>query len=140
MVVVPRAGRGLRFCGLAYGIMVFIWLSPEDSLVGLPVALGVLGMLLLLMRWLLNRWGGQSLPLLLSGALMGVGVGAGAAPAAAALMFFKNALHAHEFPDYPLPLLLSVVGRTPAWALIGLLIGVGLALSVLAARSVRGEN
>lgn len=139
MQVVPREGRWLRLCGLVYGLLVFLWLSPEDSLIWSPVALGVAGVLLLLRRWLLRGRGGR-MPLLLLAAGMGAAAGAGGIVVAAALMFFKNALHAHEVADYPLGLLLGLLARAPLWGLVGLLIGIGLVLYGMAARAGRGEG
>ncbi len=135
MQVVTPVGRWLRLCGLVYGLLVFLWLSPEDSLIAPPLMLGVVGVLLLLTRWLLRWRGGQRVALVPLAAGMGAAAGAGGVLAAVALMFFKNALHAHEFADYPLGLLLTLLARAPLWGLIGLLLGIGLALYGMATRA-----
>ncbi|MCB9457672.1 MAG: hypothetical protein H6671_16935 [Anaerolineaceae bacterium] len=127
----PALTLRLRLGAISYGLLVFLWLSPEDNHVW-PVA--VLGAGLALMVGglaVISRFGGRVIPrrwLLLSGALAGLVVGAGGAVAAAGLMLVKTALHSHIYPDYPLPLILAMLERAPAWGLAGLLVGGALAL------------
>jgi hypothetical protein len=134
MVSIPRPGRRVRLLTLIYGLMVLFWLSPEESQVW-PVALLGLGVSLVgVVVTLMNKLGGKTIPasyVLPGAALVGVMVGLGASIAAAFLMFFKNALHAHLNPDFPLPLMLAVLERAPVWGLAGLLAGLGLGLAWL---------
>jgi hypothetical protein len=116
---------------IAYGILVFVWFSPEDHQVW-PVALlgtGLVGLLLL--RFTLQRLGGQAIParqVLLIAPLLGLITGAGACLMTVGLMFFKNALHNHIFLDYPPLLMLAMLERIVPWGAAGGLAGVGLAL------------
>jgi len=41
-------------------------------------------------------------------------------------MFFKNALHAHAFWDYPPPMVVAMLTRAPSWTLAGGLAGLGI--------------
>ncbi len=65
---------------------------------------------------------------LLGGVLLSARVGVGSSLVCAGLMFFKNALHAHLFLDYPLLMLLAMLQRGPAWAAAGALLGLSTAL------------
>lgn len=61
---------------------------------------------------------------------LGTLTGAMSAPLTTVLMFLKNAFHAHVFPDYPLPILLAMLERLPAWTVAGALCGVAAALLI----------
>ena len=118
----------LRTTTLAYGLLLFVWLSPEDNGVW-PVALLGVGLALLSMVWLIRRQFGHSafpagyVPV--GAALLGGIVGIGAALSTAGFMFFKNALHAHAFWDYPPAMVVAMLTRAPSWALAGALVGIG---------------
>jgi hypothetical protein len=129
---IPPYPRRLTLITILYGMVTFVWLSPDDEgwfVIGLGVGLaclaaahGVHGVL---------RLSGQTLPawLWLPGwALLGGGVGAGSALATAALMLLKTGLHNHVYPDYPLLVILGILARAPAWGLAGALVGVAAAL------------
>lgn len=134
MLLIPSAGRWLRSLWLIYGILVFVWLGPEDSLIWRPVALGAAGVLLVALHAGAQWQGERLLPArcwIPSAAVAGALFGGGTALGAAVLMFFKNALHAHIFPDYPLALILAVLERAPAWSLAGLFGCMGMALAAL---------
>jgi hypothetical protein len=128
---IPKMDNRARWTAILYGLVIFIWLGFEDSS-ALPVALlgtGLAGLVVLLS--LIGRLGGRMIParlftpgLILTGGI----VGTGASLSAAMLMFFKNARHAHVFPDYPWPMIAAMLERAPAWALAGMLVGLALAL------------
>jgi hypothetical protein len=135
MIHIPPRGRRFRWWIIGYGLAVFIWSAPEVNSVWLVTLLGFAGSVLLVLRAAWGRLDGQAiaprtLPLLSSilGALMGLG----GSLATVSLMLLKNARHAHIFPDYPTGLLLATLERAPAWALGGLLLGLGAALLWLA--------
>jgi hypothetical protein len=134
MVSIPHPGRRVRLLMLTYGLIVLFWLSPEESQVW-PVALLGLGVSLLGVGvTLMNRMGGRTIPasyVAPGAALVGIIVGLGASIAVTFLMFFKNALHAHVYPDFPLPVMLAMLERAPVWGLAGLLAGLGLGLAWL---------
>lgn len=137
MLTIPIADRRTRLLTMAYGLILFLWLTPEDNRVW-PVALlgaGLAGVLLV--RWVLNTLGGKAVAArwIVPGALLlGILAGAGACVATVGLMFFKNALHAHVFVDFPAPLMLAMLERAPVWAAAGGLVGLGAALAWLALR------
>ena len=117
---------------MGYGLLVFLWLSPEESQVWLVTLLGLGVSTLSLSALVMNKLGGKSIPAhyVLPGAFItGVVVGLGASLATTSLMFFKTALHAHLFPDFPVLLMLAVLQHAPTWALAGGLAGLGLALA-----------
>ncbi len=128
--------RRLRPFAAAWGAAAFLWLGPESDAVWPPALLGLGLAALLALRWTADMtaaapWFAPA------AALLGGLIGLGTAPAAALLMLFKNALHAHLFPDYPPALILALLARVPAWALAGALAGLGLAF---AWRALREES
>jgi hypothetical protein len=116
---------------LPFGLLALLWLSLEDTAVW-PVSLLGLGLSALLNLFLaLDKLGGRAIPRIYApplAALLGILIGLGASIAAAGFMFFKNALHAHVFLDFPPGLMLAMLERAPAWALAGGLSGLGLSL------------
>jgi hypothetical protein len=137
MLRLPKPNRRLRLFIICYGLLLFVWFTPEDNHVWPATVLG-LGMMLLVVVWnVLSRLGGKIIAtqyVLLGAVVLGVLVGAGTSLATTGLMFFKNALHAHLFVDFPTPLLLAVLERAPAWGLAGGLVGLGAALAWLSLR------
>lgn len=124
--------RRLVLFTLAYGVAVFLWLTPEsDSVV--PVALLGLAGMALTAAHVAAPYRLRLLVLPVWGAL----IGAGGALATAGLMFLKTALHAHPYPDFSPLLMLAMIERAPAWGLAGALAGLGLAvlLPILRTRS-----
>jgi hypothetical protein len=125
--------RRLSLITALYVIGVFVWLSPDDPS-WLVIALGVSMALLIaahvtlrLGAWINRRalpraWG------VVGSVLLGALIGAGAVLTTAALMFFKNALHNHPFPDYPVVTILGILERWAAWGIIGALMGAAGAL------------
>ncbi|MCC6895367.1 MAG: hypothetical protein IT321_21275 [Anaerolineae bacterium] len=115
---------------LFYGLLLFIWLTPENDSVGVAVVLGG-ALAVLVVLWGVRSWAAErAVParyLPAAGVLAGAVSGVGSALAAGGLMFFKNALHAHAFWDYPPLLIAGVLERAPAWGMAGGLVGLGLA-------------
>jgi hypothetical protein len=137
MLQLPKPNRRIRLFIIGYCLVLFVWFTPEDHHVWPATVLG-LGMAALLVIWnVLSKLGGKIIPrqyVVLGAVILGVLVGAGTSVATAGLMFFKNALHAHLFVDYPTPLLLAVLERAPGWGLAGGLAGFGAALAWLSLR------
>lgn len=135
MIRFPRLARQFRRLAIIYGVMLFIWLSAEDVSVQ-PVTLlgwGLAFLILLLMTW--GKLDGLTLngrAILVFAVLMGSVAGLGASVATTALMFFKNAWHAHIFPDFPTGMLLATLERAPVWAAAGGFIGLSFGLGCLA--------
>jgi hypothetical protein len=127
----PTLTPAVRSGAVGYGLLVFLWLSPEDNHVW-PVALLGAGLAVVAGGvFAANRFGGRWIParwILPGAALAGLVAGAGGALAAAGLMLLKSGLHSHLFPDYPLPMILAMLERAPAWGLAGLLASAALAL------------
>jgi hypothetical protein len=134
----PRIPRWLSPLTLAYGVILFLWLTPEDS-IWLASALGAIGALIGGLhvlyrrpRWVQPLLRGLDDPrpraALIRAVLFGAGVGLSAAPMTALIMLVKTSLHSHLFPDYPLGVVLGVLSRAPAWAAAGALIGFACAL------------
>lgn len=110
-----------------YGLVLFLWLSPEDNAVWPVTLLGGVGALLLIYHLLL-RAQVALLHRLEVALVVGAVIGLATSLLTTALMFFKNALHAHVFLDYPPALMIAVLQRAPAWALVGAFIALGGAL------------
>lgn len=135
---IPAAGPRARLIALAYGGGLLLWLSLEEDSVAVAALLGLGLAALILGLSTADKLGGRRIAapaVPLAAALLGAAIGLGAAVAGAGLMFFKNALHAHVFPDYPPGLIGALLGRGPAWALAGALLGLGAGLAWLALRA-----
>ncbi len=140
---IPVAGRRTRLIAMGYGLALFLWMSVEDNAVW-PVTLHGLGLAALIVNLaLLDKMGGKFIPpryLPFAGALWGALIGLGASLAVTGLMFFKNAVHAHFFLDYPPELMLAILRRAPAWTIAGSLAGIGLALAWLSKLPKKNES
>lgn len=123
-MIPTRRPRWLSPLTLAYGIVVFLWLTPEENSVISVTLLGVGGALLAGLHL------AYRLRPVRHGALIGIGALAGASASliTALLMFLKTAVHAHLFPDYPPLLLIGILERLPTWTVAGGLLGGALAL------------
>jgi hypothetical protein len=143
MFRVPTPNRRMRLLVMGYGLLLFLWLTPEDQQV-LPVTLLGLGMAGLGMSLtVMKRLGGRMIAgrmFVLSAIIAGVVIGLGGSIAIAALMFFKNALHAHLYFDFPVPMMLAMLESSPAWGLAGGFVGLGAALAWLALRQETHES
>jgi hypothetical protein len=137
-MTIGRVGRRIRLIAMGYGLALFLWLSVEDNTVW-PVTLFGVGLsALMLILTFSDKLSGRQIPmrfLPLTAAAFGGLMGMGTAVATAALMFFKNAVHAHVFLDYPLGLMIAIVQRSFVWAAAGALMALGLVLAWLALRS-----
>jgi hypothetical protein len=111
--------RYLSLYTLIYGIVVFLWLSPDEQTWFVAI-LGWIGAVLITAR-IVIRFGLRLDPI-----LIGAVIGAGATVCTVLLMFLKTSLHAHVIPDYPLATMIGVAERLPAWALAGALFGAGV--------------
>jgi hypothetical protein len=129
MLQLPARGRKLRWVIILYGLLIFLWLGPEDTHVWPVALLGSGASLLVIIWWLLGHYSGHRIPtrwLPLLTMLTGAAAGFGGSVITAVLMLLKNARHAHVFPEYPAPLMLAVLERAPAWMLAGALLGLGV--------------
>jgi hypothetical protein len=134
----PARGRKARWLALVYGLLLFLWLGPEDYSVWPVTLLGTGLSALTVILWMSGKIGGKEVSgrMLLPGAtLMGATIGIGASIATAALMFFKNARHAHIYLDFPPGQMLAMLERAPIWGLAGSLVGLALALLWLALKN-----
>lgn len=135
MLMLPRRGRRARMVAVAYGVVLFLWLGPEDKAIWPVTLLGAGLSTLMVSLWVFGRFGGMTVSAraMIPGALtMGAAIGLGASIGTTALMFFKNARHAHLYPDYPAEQMGAVLQRAPVWALAGALFGLALVLAWLA--------
>jgi hypothetical protein len=128
---------------MGYGLVLFLWFSPEDNQVW-PVTLLGAGMAALFAYLIVvNKLGGKLIParyFLVGAPLLGILVGMGASVSTTGLMFFKNALHAHLFLDYPAPMLLAMLERAPIWGAAGGFCGLGAVLMWLLLRRDAHES
>jgi hypothetical protein len=132
MIHIPTPNRRLRWLVIVYGLTLFLWFTPEDNQVWPVTLLGVGMSLLGIFLALVNNIGGKSIPswaVIPVGLVLGIVAGLGASVATAALMFFKNAIHAHLYFDFPVRMMLAILERAPVWGLAGGLTGLGLALA-----------
>lgn len=139
---IPPRTLWLRWNMIACATAIFIWSTPEEDRPVFPALLGAWLAISLLWRWLLGRYSGRSLQgirLVSSAALFGAVSGSLSSLCAVLLMLFKDARHAHLFPDYPPAILGAMLARLPAWSLAGALAAVGVALLLSALRRRRAD-
>jgi predicted lysophospholipase L1 biosynthesis ABC-type transport system permease subunit len=130
---IPAHWRRLALIG--GGLLVFFWLRLEDHGVLVALLMGLVVAGLALAFWLWPRLAGrpwQSPVLVLALGLAGMALGLLTALSAALLMLLKNGFHGHLNPDYPAGLIGDTLARAPAWGLAGALLGVSVALLLLA--------
>lgn len=135
MIQIPQPKRKFRWFTLLYALGLLVWFSFEDDSVRSVTLWGLGFAALLVMNWLPKQTAlppirPAYLPLVTSA--FGLMFGLVTNVSTVTLMFFKNALHAHLFPDYPPALMLALLSQAPAWALSGALVGLGGALLFLA--------
>lgn len=137
MIHLPQPQRKFRWMALLYAAGLLVWFSFEDDSPRSVILLGLGAAALMLGGWAYRQ---PALPAIrpvmlpLVGSATGLLLGLLTSVNSAGLMFFKDALHAHLFPDYPPGLMLAVLSYAPLWALSGLLCGLGGALLYLAVR------
>lgn len=131
----PKRGRRARWLAIGYGLLLFVWLTPEDNSV-VPVTLLGAGLsVLLVIYWVLGKWGGSSIAeryVVPGVVLLGAAAGLGTSITTFSLMLVKNVQHSHIYIDFPPGLMLAILARAPLWALAGGLLGLGLTLAWLA--------
>ena len=113
---------------IACAIAIFVWSTPEEDRLIFPALLGAWLAASVIWRWLVTRWAGCTLyggGLFAMAALFGAASGALSSICAVLLMLFKDARHAHFYPDYPPAILGAMLTRLPAWTLAGTLAAVG---------------
>lgn len=127
----PPISLSFRLFVAVYGIGLLIWFGIEDQNTWSVTLFGVLLAVLVVVGWLLRQNNDgfthptfKLLWLVLSGGI----IGAGSSLATVLLMFFKNAWHAHLFPDYPTSLMFATLERLPIWTVAGALIGLAAGL------------
>ena len=122
---------------IGLGAFILLWTGREDNEIATVAALGVLlGASIVAYGMLRRGMERVSATSQLTWLAAGAAGGCLANLMSCGLMLFKNARHAHAFPDYPLPLVLDALQRLPAWALAGALVGLGASL---AWRAIKGE-
>jgi len=130
-----------RLLALAYGAALLVWFGLEDQNTWTVTLLGVLLAGLLTAGWMLRQYHavfGQRKYRILAMILSGGIIGAGSSLATVFLMFFKNAWHAHIFPDYPTGLMIATLERLPVWSVAGALLGLAVGL-LWRVRHISGE-
>lgn len=137
MLTIPRHKNRDTVIAIGYGAVLMFWFSSENANVWLVSLLGT-GLAVILIRLLILRWlGGKSLAMrqwMPGAVLLGLSVGFSAVWCAIGLMIFKNAWHAHAYPDFPTSVITEMAQRSFAWTLAGGLIGGSLALFKIAVR------
>ena len=131
MMQIPERGAKARWAALLCGIIIFLWLGPEDNHVWPVVLLSTFASALMVSFWMMRRYGGQTLTgtevvrlSIIGGALTGLST----SPVSALLMLLKNARHAHFTPDFLPQQMLAILERAPVWAVAGGFAGAGLAV------------
>lgn len=135
MIRLPPRSRKTRWIVILYGGSVFFWLGLEDNNVVGATLMGLIGAGLAVFLWIQERVAQQIFParyLPLLSLIMGGLIGVGTSLLTAGLMLFKNARHAHLFPDYPAGLMGAILSRAPLWMVGGALVGIGIGFLWLA--------
>ena len=134
---IPPRTLWLRWNTIACAVAIFIWSTPEEDRLIFPALLGAWLAVSLLWHSVSSRYSGRLLRgagLIVAAALFGLASGAFASVCAVGLMLFKDARHAHMYPDYPPAILGAMLARLPIWSLAGMLAAVGAAILLSALR------
>lgn len=134
MLTIPQRGRKSRWAAIITGIMVFLWLAPEDNHVWPAVLLGTLTSTVIVLLWLLGKLGDKTVKRQQAAALgivCGGITGFGASLATTLLMLLKNARHSHFFPDFPPEQMGAILKHAPIWTMAGGLVGLGFGLLLI---------
>lgn len=140
---IPPRTLWLRWNAIACAVAIFVWSTPEEDRLIFPALLGGWMAFSLLWRWVSNRYAGttlQSTRLLIAAGMFGAATGALSSLCAVLLMLFKDARHAHLYPDYPPSILAAMLARLPAWSLAGALAAAGLAMLLSALRQRHADT
>lgn len=127
--------RWLAPLTILYGVVIFIWTTPEEQSAVFVALLGAVGGLLFVLHarnrwtWIARRAGHGWWRIVREIVILPAAVGALGAVWAAVLMFMKTALHNHLVPEYPLPVILSMAARAPVWAVAAIFIATGWRLA-----------
>jgi hypothetical protein len=141
-LTIPARTLAMRWNAIACALTIFVWSTPEDDRVAPAVALGMWLALTVMSSWVAGRFAGRTLRGARLGAALAVFgsvTGAAVSISTVLLMVFKDARHAHMYPDFPPTLLGGILLRLPAWTVAGGFAGLGVAL-VLMALSRRAAN
>ncbi len=109
------------------GVCVLLWSGLEDTDAVAAAGLGAFASIAVTM-WLLCQRADVTRGGILLASLAGALTGALASLVTAALMLFKDLLHAHPFPDFPASMILGILERLPPWTVAGALAGIGIGL------------
>lgn len=129
--MIPHPGRSTRLAALAAGLVTLIWLSLEDNHTAPVTLLGLALAALITGLFTFDKLGGRRIPgrvVPVAALMLGAVVGLTTSVTTALLMFFKTALHAHLYPDFPPGLILAILQRGPLWLAAGALAGLGIGL------------
>jgi hypothetical protein len=126
---IPPRPLWLRWTLILVSTVIFFWTGAEDDRVWVAALLGTAFSGVSLAHWLTDAIAGRLLTgwqIWATWATFGGLTGGLGIFATVILMAFKDARHAHPFPDYPTGLLAATLDRAPIWALAGVLIGTGV--------------
>ncbi|MBE9524803.1 MAG: hypothetical protein IMY76_06865 [Chloroflexi bacterium] len=115
---------GLRFLTFLIGLAFLFWLSFEDDQIWLPTMMASVASLLWAFRISYSRTI-HTLKDIVWQTWIGIIAALAVTPLAVILIFFKSGLHNHVAPDFTPAQILFLLQRTPHWAGVGLLIGLG---------------
>lgn len=130
-VYIPPRGLFQRWNAIFCAVAIFIWSGPEEDRPIFAALLATWLALSITAWWVTGHFGDRiwrGWRLWAGFAAAGAFTGALANLCAILLMIFKDARHAHPFPDYPPALLGAMLTRFPAWAAAGTFAGLGVAL------------
>lgn len=118
----PAGNLAVRLGLLGSGILILVWLPVEDGSTNAAQAIGTAAGTLAALRVIPVGLRQTALGRLAAGLIAGLL----ASPTAAGLMVLKMGIHAHAISEYSLLDFQVVLGRTPVFALGGLLVAAGV--------------
>ena len=127
----PKPLTKARFLLIAYGLILLIWMSLEDSSTLSVAILGTGTSIIYSGAWIANRFGAREVSLKkisIGLILWGILLGALSSLMTMTLMFFKSSWHGHAFPDYPLAMIVDMLALMPIWMLSGGLLSLSSAI------------
>ena len=128
----------LRIFTIIVATLTLLWSGTEDTNMQTTVGLGLVWAVLVVI-WMSHRVRSDAFATkFIVPTLFGI-IGFLAPTIGVGLMFFKNARHAHPFPDYPLPLMVASLRAIPIWVLAGTLFGIGVLFALWVWRDLKSN-
>lgn len=122
---------GLRIVTFMLGAVFLFWLPIENDRIWMPTMIAF-AVSLLWAFWINISRTIRTVKDIVWQMWIGIFSALTVTPMTVLLIFFKSGLHNHDVPDFTPEQILFILQRTPLWAGVGLLIGLGSGIGRIA--------